>query len=122
MTTFEQVKEFHEAFRQPVGEGPQWLSEERMELRWDLIHEEYLEVAQAIDNHDLVNLALECADLVYVVNGLMVECGIDLDEVISRVHQSNMSKLDDNGNPTYRLDGKILKGQNYLPPDVSDII
>ena len=42
-------------------------------------------------------------------------------EVIKRVHASNMSKLDDDGQPLRREDGKILKGPNYQEPDLNDI-
>ena len=44
-----------------------------------------------------------------------------LDEAIDRVHKSNMSKLDEDGNPIYREDGKVLKGPNYKPPNLSDL-
>ena len=44
-----------------------------------------------------------------------------LDEAMDRVHKSNMSKLDEDGNPIYREDGKVLKGPNYKPPDLSDL-
>ncbi len=46
----------------------------------------------------------------------------DLDEALNRVHESNMSKLDEDGKPIYREDGKVLKGPNYKPPDLSDLI
>ena len=39
-----------------------------------------------------------------------------------RVHESNMSKLDDNGKPIYRDDGKVLKGPNYTPPNLEDLV
>lgn len=39
-----------------------------------------------------------------------------------RVHESNMSKLDDNGRPILRDDGKVLKGPNYKVPDLSDLV
>ena len=48
--------------------------------------------------------------------------GWNLDEAMYRVHQSNMSKLDEKGNPIYRDDGKVLKGPNYQPPDLSDLV
>ena len=46
----------------------------------------------------------------------------DLDEAMHRVHESNMYKLDQDGKPIYREDGKVLKGPNYQPPDLSDLI
>lgn len=43
-------------------------------------------------------------------------------EAFIRVHKSNMSKLDNNGNPVRRDDGKIMKGPNYSPPNLTDIV
>lgn len=40
----------------------------------------------------------------------------------SRVHKSNMSKLGDDGKPIKREDGKVLKGPNYQPPNLSDLV
>ena len=45
-----------------------------------------------------------------------------LDEALDRVHLSNMSKLDEEGKPVYREDGKVLKGPNYEPPTLTDLI
>ena len=45
-----------------------------------------------------------------------------LDEALDRVHRSNMSKLGDDGQPLYRDDGKVLKGPNYKPPNLEDLI
>jgi hypothetical protein len=33
-----------------------------------------------------------------------------------------MSKLDDDGEPIYREDGKVLKGPNYQEPNLKDLI
>ena len=48
--------------------------------------------------------------------------GWDLDETLHRVHESNMSKLDEDGKPIYRDDGKVLKGPNYAPPNLDDLV
>ena len=63
----------------------------------------------------------ELADLVYVAYQYAANMGWSLDEALDRVHKSNMSKLDDDGNPIYREDGKVLKGPNYKPPNLSDL-
>ena len=41
---------------------------------------------------------------------------------LNRVHTSNMSKLGDDGKPIRREDGKILKGPNYKPPVLDDLL
>ena len=63
----------------------------------------------------------ELADLVYVCYQYAENMGWFLDEALNRVHESNLSKLDEDGNPIYRDDGKVLKGPNYKPPDLSDL-
>ena len=63
----------------------------------------------------------ELADLIYVCYQYAENMGWFLDEALDRVHKSNMSKLDEDGKPIYREDGKVLKGPNYKPPDLSDL-
>ena len=64
----------------------------------------------------------ELADLVYVCYQYAENQRWDLDEALDRVHKSNMSKLDTNGQPIFRQDGKVLKGPNYAPPDLKDLV
>ena len=64
----------------------------------------------------------ELADLVYVWYQYAENQGWDLDEALHRVHESNMSKLDEDGNPIFRKDGKVLKGPNYAPPSLEDLV
>ena len=64
----------------------------------------------------------ELADLVYVCYQYAENMGWFLDEALDRVHQSNMSKLGKDGKPIYRDDGKVLKGPDYEPPTLMDLI
>ena len=64
----------------------------------------------------------ELADLVYVCYQYAENMGWFLDEALDRVHKSNMSKLGEDGKPIYREDGKVLKGPNYKPPNLTDLI
>jgi len=64
----------------------------------------------------------ELADLVYVCYQYAENLGWDLDEALDRVHNSNMTKLGSDGKPIYREDGKVLKGPNYTPPNLSDLV
>ena len=64
----------------------------------------------------------ELADLVYVCYQYAENMHWFLDEALNRVHESNMSKLGEDGKPIYREDGKVLKGPGYKPPDLSDLI
>ena len=63
----------------------------------------------------------ELADLVYVCYQYAENMGWFLDEALHRVHQSNLSKLGEDGEPIYREDGKVLKGPNYAPPNLEDL-
>lgn len=83
------------------------------------------EVSTEIDEQlsvDLVEMAKESADLTYVNKGTMLAFGLPADEVFDAVHASNMSKLDDEGKPIRREDGKVIKGPNYQPADVAAIV
>ena len=58
----------------------------------------------------------------YVCYQYAENLGWDLDEALDRVHNSNMTKLGNDGKPIYREDGKVLKGPNYTPPNLSDLV
>jgi len=73
-------------------------------------------------NEHRENCLKELADLVYVCYQYAANMKWDLDEAMHRVHESNMSKLDEEGNPIYRDDGKVLKGPNYKPPNLEDLV
>ena len=64
----------------------------------------------------------ELADLIYVCYQYAENMGWLLDEALDRVHLSNMSKIDEEGKPVYREDGKVLKGPNYKPPTLTDLV
>ena len=97
-------------------------------MQKNLIVEEFKEFLEAEgllfrNNNDLKADALkELSDLVYVCYQYAVNMNWDLDEALRRVHESNMSKLDEDGKPIYRDDGKVLKSKNYKPPTLTDLI
>jgi predicted HAD superfamily Cof-like phosphohydrolase len=87
-----------------------------------LIDEEWSEFHEAYYFKDSECQLKELADLVYVCFQFAASQEWDLDEAMRRVHRSNMSKLDENGKPIYREDGKVLKGPNYKPPNLADLV
>ena len=124
------VQEFHEVFDANLP----------VDTRVAVIREEIAEVKEAY-----CHLLKELVDLSYVLFGAEIEGVIDaipsdvLEEIdtianlhgfeenityeaFRRVHESNMSKLGEDGKPIKREDGKILKGPNYKEPDLSDLI
>jgi len=119
----QQAVEFRKSFRVSNSITPASRTLQRR-----LIVEEFKEFLDA-ENQLIMGLTVnsadclkELADLVYVCYQYAVNLGWDLDEALDRVHQSNMSKLDDNGNPIYREDNKVLKGPNYQPPNLNDLV
>lgn len=121
-TNFELVGDFMEAFGQEVNCEPTLRDQDTQDLRIDLIQEELDELALGIDNNDIVEVADALTDLLYVVYGAGHAFGIDLDECFTEVHESNMSKLGEDGRPIYREDGKVLKGPNYFVPNLEEIL
>lgn len=94
-----------------------------------LIEEEFKElmdstlefVRSGLANPTSVNdVAKEGIDLIYVIVGFLYRLGVPIKEVFDEVHNSNMTKLVD-GKPVKREDGKVLKGPNYLPPDLDKL-
>jgi predicted HAD superfamily Cof-like phosphohydrolase len=122
MNNQEMVREFHDTFGLPARDEPTPVDRREADLRMKLLEEETTEVVQAIYKGDVYNLAKELADVVYVAYGTAVTYGIDLDKVFAEVHRSNMSKLDEDGNPILREDGKILKGPNYFEPNIEKLL
>lgn len=62
------------------------------------------------------------ADSIVVLIGTALAFGLDLNEAMKRVHRSNMSKMGPDGRPIYREDGKILKGPDFKPPVLDDLV
>ena len=90
-------------------------------MQRDLIAEEYLEFRRSMREGFEQELK-ELADLVYVCFQYAENMEWDLEEALDRVHKSNMSKLGLDGKPIRRSDGKVLKGPNYQPPTLTDLI
>ena len=122
VSNFELVGDFMEAYGQTVQVDPTWPDFSTRELRLELISEEFSELAQAIDDRDMIQIADALTDLLYVVYGAGHAFGIDLDECFQEVHSSNMSKLGPNGKPIHREDGKVMKGPGYFEPDLEGIL
>ena len=87
-----------------------------------LIDEEYKEFCEAHATLTDCETLKELADLVYVAFQYAENLEWDLEEALDRVHKSNMSKLGLDGKPIRRSDGKIMKGPNYEPPYLMDLV
>jgi predicted HAD superfamily Cof-like phosphohydrolase len=122
VSNFDRVVEFMKTFGQEVKSSPEFPSEEITDLRLNLIDEEYIELQQAVNAHDIAEVADALTDLLYVIYGAGAAFGIDLDACFKEVHSSNMSKLMPDGTVLRREDGKVLKGPNYFVPDLKKVL
>ncbi len=128
------VREFHRVYGQdapthiPCPPDPAVVR-----LRMRLIKEEAKEVVDeltkllnvtgTLETHAIMGLLLkELADLRYVTDGCAVAFGLDIDGAFRETHRSNMSKLGADGKPIYDAGGKVLKGPNYTPADMSQFV
>ncbi|MGW3818556.1 pyrophosphohydrolase domain-containing protein [Streptomyces sp. NPDC005046] len=116
------VRAFHLAFGLDVRGTPTEVSPKLAAHRGELLAEEAAEVAEVAVGGPLDRLAHELADVVYVAYGTALVHGIDLDAVIAEIHRSNMTKLGPDGHVARRADGKVLKGEHYRAPDVSEVL
>ena len=122
MTNFERVKMFMETFGQEIKEKACFPDEKITALRYDLIKEELNEFKEAIDKKDIKEVADALTDILYVTYGAGHAFGIDLDKCFEEVQNSNMSKLGSDGKPIYNDKGKVMKGPNYVKPDVRKFV
>jgi predicted HAD superfamily Cof-like phosphohydrolase len=125
LTKINSVGEFHDVFRignrqQPTGDIPM----AEAELRFNLMKEENEEYLDACRKGDLVEIADALGDQLYILFGTILRHGLQhkIEEVFDEIHRSNMSKLDANGNPVFREDGKILKSELYFRPDIKTVL
>ncbi|HCS22192.1 MAG TPA: hypothetical protein PLW48_08460 [Alphaproteobacteria bacterium] len=126
------VRDFHLAFDIGVDLP---VTSDLLAFRKKLIGEEVEELYAEIDKaraeienggsvtrETMAAMMKELADVQYILSGMIVTFGLPADRVFDRVHQSNMSKLGHDGKPVRREDGKVMKGPNYHPPILDDLI
>lgn len=112
------VQTFHETFEIPVERVPVIPSESIKNLRVKLIAEELEELAEAFTENDLVEVADALGDILYVVFGSAVACGINVEPIFNEVHRSNMTKVGGHKNE----DGKWIKPAHYERPNLVPIL
>ena len=129
----EQARAFRVAFEQECLDNISscgFIKKSLWDMQVGLINEEsceFLEAAEELfaDPEDMKlreDLIKELSDLVFVCYQFAAAFNIDLDKAMTLVFESNMSKLDENGKPIFRPDGKVLKGPKYVKPDLSDCV
>ena len=118
------VEEFHNTFKIGNATTQTLIPEKEYTLRYNLTKEENDEYLQACKNNDIIEIADALGDQLYILCGTMLKHGLQhkMEEVFNEIHRSNMSKLDENGNPIFREDGKILKSNRYFKPNIKSIL
>lgn len=119
------VRTFHDAFKIGNEDNPiAKIDEKDYLLRYKLMREENEEYLEAAENGDLVEIADALGDMLYILCGTILKHGLQhkIEEVYEEIQRSNMSKLDENGDPIYREDGKVLKSDLYFKPDIKSIL
>lgn len=108
------VREFHKAFGHPYTDVPQKLDAETVKDRYKWMLEELNEFLEAETIYDQVDALI---DLMYFAEGTFTQLGVRPHNAFKIVHQANMNKLDENGRPIYKEDGKIAKPKSWSPPE-----
>ncbi len=119
------VLEWHKKFGVDIGERIKDIEEDRFNMRQAILQEEVHELENAYyEVGTMESISDAICDILYVIIGTAIEFGLHekLDALFSEVHKSNMSKLDENGNPVKREDGKILKSKLFIPPNLKPIL
>tara|TARA_B100001741_G_scaffold179564_1_gene147925 strand:+ start:1445 stop:1837 length:393 start_codon:yes stop_codon:yes gene_type:complete len=119
------VEDFHNAFGLGVAKKPTIdLSEETIKLRFNLMKEENEEYYEAAKRNDMTEVADALGDMLYILCGTILSHGMQnkIHEIFEEIQRSNMSKLDEDGKPIYRSDGKVMKGPKYFKPNIKAIL
>ena len=118
------VAEFHTVFKIGNADQIKLIDENDYHLRFNLIKEENEEYLEACKNNDIIEIADALGDQLYILFGTILKHGLEhkIEEVYDEIHRSNMSKLDEDGKPIYREDGKVLKSKLYFKPNIKKIL
>ena len=133
MSRQDEALEFRRVFNQETLDNIShygFIKQKLWDMQKGLIREEAAEFAEAADEcfADPENmqrreeLLKELSDLVFVCYQFAAAFNLDLDKAMRLVFESNLSKLDEQGNPIFRADGKVLKGPNYAPPNLMECV
>ena len=120
-----QVEDFQKTFKLKMNDSPTAEVDQALyQLRYNLMHEENIEYLDACKDGDLTEVADALGDKLYILLGTIITHGMQhiIEDVFNEIHSSNMSKLDENGKPIYRADGKIMKSDKYFRPDIKSIL
>ena len=127
------VREFQEKFENPKADMAELIRHRLM-----LVEEEFSELKEAAEavaemyehgienteefNAQNVEIIDALGDLCVVEIGMANLLGMDINEAMHRIYESNMSKLGEDGKPVYYASGKVAKDPNYFKPKLDDLV
>lgn len=111
-------------FGQEVKDVPELPTRLVQQMRVALLVEEVKELEQALTDANMVEVLDALTDIQYVLDGAYLAFGLQelKQPAFDEVQRSNMSKLTKEGKVLYREDGKILKSDQYSPPNLKSIL
>lgn len=120
----EKVAKFQKATDQPVADSPSVGDDKNNMLRYQLMNEENREYLTASLQYDKVEILDAVVDMLYILAGTINQHGMQgvIEEAFNRVHANNMTKVGADGKVLRNPDGKILKGENFVPVDLTDLV
>lgn len=121
-TLGQMVNEFNTTYKVDTHVSPTIPTEDQMDAMYSMIHEELIELSDAMDARDPVAMADALTDIIYIAAQQAAKYGFPVDALLTEVQRSNLSKLGDDGQPIFREDGKVLKGPKFSPPDIVGVL
>jgi predicted HAD superfamily Cof-like phosphohydrolase len=122
MNKTEKVSKFMLSSEQAIGKN---LGENLPILlnRLEWLEEEVRELRKAVEEENLIEILDAFADIEYIHIGNLLTFGATEihEKVFDEVHRSNMTKTV-NGKVLRREDGKIIKPDTYVKPDIKSIV
>jgi predicted HAD superfamily Cof-like phosphohydrolase len=128
---YDRIYDFNTMYGLSVAKKPTLPTLERLENFKKILQEELNEIDDIITDYKthektldetkkielLTNISDWLGDMVVYLSSEAVKYGIDLNQTLDIIMDSNFSKLDNNGKPIYDERGKVLKGPNYWKPE-----
>jgi predicted HAD superfamily Cof-like phosphohydrolase len=99
------------------------INEEQFKMYCNLITEEYDELRVALANKNQLETLDALVDILVVTIGAIHSMGSDAEGAWREVMANNLSKIDRaTGYVKRRADGKILKPDTWVPPDLAPFL
>lgn len=110
--------------KQPVENSPTLSNVETQIFRYRLAFEELEEYRDACQNGDIVEIFDSLLDQLYILLGTAHTHGLGkaMVEGFLEVHRSNMTKMDEHGNPIYNEYGKVVKSHLFEEPRLKELL